>query len=500
MCLYPRQIRNPTKHIHKNGGQPLLLEVPCGQCAECKKNKRLEWRFRSFYHIHECVKNGGYVLFDTLTYRDDDVPMLSHFMPLEKNIVDSKGNTKQLYKISDFMCFNCEHWRNFLKNLRRQLEYHHSGVHFTYFLTSEYGTDERYTHRPHYHILFFVNFETKDDFLHPLDFSRLISKCWSYGRTDGIPYQSNAYVLEHVYCDFLGCGCEQNYLKVCNYVSKYITKDSSFQKEIDNRLSLVARYTDEDDFKTIARNINQFHRQSQGFGVNYLNSLSQQAYLDICEKGIVKIEDPDKVVAVLPLPTYYKRKLFYTKEKLNDGSSTWKPTNRGKQYILDSFERNINNLVKRYEKILLNSSNDSNSVNTFNHLLGSRTLGDLAFYNVIFKNRARYVYHSVADISECEKYIPMWLDNILISQTYTDDCDNFYNRDVDNNIICINLKDYNYDSFIRQHTFNEHSSPHFNHFDKLNALLSSMTLQDRKDKQSTFDFIEDLTQKFKHYV
>ena len=95
MCLNPTTIRNPTKSIYKHGGQPLLLDVPCGHCAECKKNKRKEWRFRTYYEVESTVKNGGYVYFDTLTYAPEHVPMLSHFVDL-----DSINDTIREYSLT----------------------------------------------------------------------------------------------------------------------------------------------------------------------------------------------------------------------------------------------------------------------------------------------------------------------------------------------------------------------------------------------------------------
>ena len=95
MCLFPRSIRNPTKHIYKNGGQPLTMDVPCNQCAECKKNHRLQWHFRSYHHVNECVKNGGYVLYDTLTYAPEHLPWLSQYVDMF-SLISCTINTKHV--------------------------------------------------------------------------------------------------------------------------------------------------------------------------------------------------------------------------------------------------------------------------------------------------------------------------------------------------------------------------------------------------------------------
>ena len=211
MCLFPRKIKNPCKNVNLLGGQPLYIEVPCNQCAECKKNKRLEWRLRSFYECQDTIAKGGYIYFDTLTYSEEFVPHLSDYLT---------DHSQVLNKVEDFTCFNHTHFKNFLKNMRRQLDYHHKGVTFKYFLSSEYGTKEGYTHRPHYHILFFVNNKSID----PFTFSELVSKCWPFGRTDGMPYQSRDYVIEHSYGFFppvkkLDDEKEITVMTLCNYVS-----------------------------------------------------------------------------------------------------------------------------------------------------------------------------------------------------------------------------------------------------------------------------------------
>ena len=187
MCLNPKKIRNPAKRLSMYGGQPLYFNVPCGNCADCKKKKRLEWRFRAYHHINNIINRGGYVYFDTLTYDEDHVPHLSDFISLDSfvpSLIEQRNGIS--VGIQDFTCFCHSHWKNFLKNLRRQLDYHYNGCKFDYFLTSEYGTKEGFTHRPHYHILFFVHDSSK---IHPLDFSKVIKKCWDYGRTDGIDFE-----------------------------------------------------------------------------------------------------------------------------------------------------------------------------------------------------------------------------------------------------------------------------------------------------------------------
>ena len=506
MCLNPQTIRNPTKSIYKHGGQPLLLDVPCGNCAECKKNKRIEWRFRTYHEVESTVKNGGYVYFDTLTYAPEHVPHISDFVDL-----DTINRTIQEYSsakgvpvefINDNMCFNSLHWRNFLKNLRRQLDYHYQGIKFNYFLTSEYGIDERYTHRPHYHILFFVNSRS----MSPYDFSALVSKCWSYGRTDGIPYKERNYVADHVFGYNLGTNSEtyRDYIKVSNYVSKYITKDSTFQNEINNRINALSQYIDDEELTKVKRNIDMFHRQSHGFGLSFLNNLTSEEYSTILNDGTVSIQDSERVVVTLPLPNYYKRKLFYNLLRDDEGHYFWQPNIQGIVYLENSLKRNITNVAKRIYNIYTNSTDyDKQYIDT---LLSSRNFFDLASYMVLYRSRF------TPDVNNIQgKNIPVQLQSILNSLYCNTACySDIFHRDVDSDIIYIptnygdlygnNVQTHSlsYTNFLKNNIINENSSPAFANFDKLIAFINSLNQPGNCAKQKTFDFIEELTQKFKH--
>ncbi|MBO7734943.1 MAG: hypothetical protein J6S67_20445 [Methanobrevibacter sp.] len=232
---------------------------------------------------------------------------------------------------------------------------------FTYFLTSEYGTSEYYnyrghmrkaTHRPHYHVLFFVVGNVK-----PLEFSKLVAETWSFGITDGKPYKSDLYVLDNVLNGDLAKS-----IRILKYISKYISKTSVFQKEIDKRLYLIMNEIAEkfedgwlESFNAtlvkekIKRNINQFHRQSTHFGES---ALALMDITEVMQKGKLNIVDNKKVVMSIPLPTYYKRKLFY-KLVLVDDAPIWTPTELGYQYLKLRETQLFEDMRHRYEAAML---------------------------------------------------------------------------------------------------------------------------------------------------
>ena len=182
MCLNQRYIRTQSKNLSLNGGQSYVQVQKCGHCAECIAEKRDEWYFRAWYETQSCIAAGGYVLFDTLTYAPEHVPHISDFIDFDKLRINA---TRAKY---DYMCFSKDDIALFFKRLRQQLKRDgfKSSDCIKYFLTSEYGTSDEGTHRPHYHFLCFVY----DPRLNPLTLSNYIDKCWQLGRTDGIPYKS----------------------------------------------------------------------------------------------------------------------------------------------------------------------------------------------------------------------------------------------------------------------------------------------------------------------
>lgn len=360
MCLNPIRIKNPKHEISLAGGIPYYITVPCGECAECKKLKQNEWYFRSYYEAKSTFDSGGYVMFDTLTYRDEELPHISEFVN-----IDSKF---------DHSCFDVEDYRNFIAQLRE--EWHRlyvkgyvkgdSSHNLKYFLTSEYGTSETGTHRPHYHVLFFV----KNNAIDPLMLSKLINKCWHRGRTDGIDYHPYHYVMKHVFS--YKFNSDQLHLQqVCMYVSKYITKDSHFQEVVNRRLYVLYKqkyldsgfvidgdmsiddflfYLGEDEkdrYKKLKKNVNQFHRQSQGFGEDFLK---YNNYDDIYETGMISMPDKHNIVKHIPIPSYYQMKIWYDLVKTEDGKAVrWELNEEGKKYKFKSICKTVDMMADKIE-------------------------------------------------------------------------------------------------------------------------------------------------------
>lgn len=359
-CLNPITIPTRSKYISLVYSQKLLQQVPCGQCVACETNRHNEWYFRTMSEFESCSKSKGYVLFDCLTYREDSIPRIGDYF-------DAPEPLKNAY------CFDFQQVTNWKKLLRIRLE--RAGYHvkdkLKFFIAAEYGTEKGKTHRVHYHLLLFVY----NSFVSPATLSRYISDTWQYGRTDGIVYKGSLYLNERC---VIRAGLASQ-IRVCKYVAKYVQKKSSYQSVLDYRVNALvwhifekqyivdssSYYFDEplgsqislvrspkvlkfrmklDDERfnefqksprgkkiaqAIRRRINQFHRQSHGFGESALQNID---YQQLERTGCLSIVDNGKPMMFIPLPTYYKRKLFFRKVFLN-GASTWIPTTYGKQYL-----------------------------------------------------------------------------------------------------------------------------------------------------------------------
>lgn len=502
MCLNPIQIRNPTKKIARSGGQKLMLEVQCNKCAECVLAKRAEWNFRSYQELQNTLRNGGFVYFDTLTYSNEHLPMLSDYIDIKQ------------YGLKNHSCFSHSHFKLFLKNMRRQLQYHYKDVMFKYFLTSEYGVDDRYTHRPHYHILFYVYGK-----IPPLDFSRLVSKCWQYGRTDGLPYKSIKYVSQHIYGNNIGFGANNSIdvvTAVCGYVSKYITKSSEFQKVLDKRIyKLQSQIEDKDLIKQLIRQVDMFHRQSQGFGCAYLYNADERERALLQENKCL-VPDKKKVFVTLPLPMYYKRKMYYQCKKHSDGRRYWELTDNGYKALIENQLKSVTKEISNYNDIISNCK-DGQIVSMAYNLLAGRDVRDYVVYDKFYRNRMRngtslniYNLSSIPNLDNTEYNLYDWLKVIGYSSKNNSlpQCDVFDVPDdgmmllpkANENMFywksIYSQQNIDIRTFIQLFTFTEKIAE-FRDFDKLRELFKQMTKKQKHEKQKTFDYLESYKERMK---
>lgn len=165
---------------------PLFVLCPCGHCRECRDSFRKEIESRAIVEAAHC----GTVLFYTLTYDNIHLPSVG------------------LCKRHVVSCF---------KRLRSYLErYIDFKFTFTNLYVGEYGIDPRYTMRPHYHGLLFIQESLTPSQIFELDqlFRGTHRIYTEHPRLHGVwPYASRF--------DFQ---VARNPIALTRYVTKYITK------------------------------------------------------------------------------------------------------------------------------------------------------------------------------------------------------------------------------------------------------------------------------------
>lgn len=206
-----QQVVDSTFCVDSNGHKlPLLLILPCRRCIECSRDYRNDIVSRCLIEAAHC----NHVFFYTLTYDDDHVP--------------TEGLVKR-HVSSAFKLFR-EHFSRYVLNGRR--------LDFTQVYVGEYGSDPRYSMRPHYHGIIFVRDHLSDselesffDFFRPRSNPRNITHIVN-GRRELLEISSfysdeSHQFLQHwwpygVLFDLQAP--KKNVVALAKYVCKYITK------------------------------------------------------------------------------------------------------------------------------------------------------------------------------------------------------------------------------------------------------------------------------------
>lgn len=272
MCYRPIKISNPSRHYAND--MPKYLYVPCGHCADCLRNKKNEWYFRSMIEYQDVLAKKGCCLFVTLTYNNDNIPVF--ILP------DGTECTG----------FNKHHIRNFIKYFRiyfsrRGIE--HKGI--KYLICSEYG---EHTRRPHYHGLLFLPVKPP---WHELQ--EVLKRAWHYG---------------FVVCSKLGWYISSP--SGLRYCSKYICKDMTFYSDVLHEYLSEAKTTQ--DRKDLLEPIKDYlpnHWQSVGYGESFIYShilhSGEPAKVLFDNKSNLNTGDP----TILKIPRYYHLKLEKQRNK-----------------------------------------------------------------------------------------------------------------------------------------------------------------------------------------
>lgn len=187
MCTSPlRAWRDPLKGVSfaKTSHSGEELELPCGQCFECRFKRSRDWAIRCMHEaqLHE------FNAFITLTYAPEH-------LPADQSL-------------------HYDHFQKFMKRLRKRFV-----VPVRFYMCGEYGENFG---RPHFHAcLFGVDFPDKK-FLQQtkngdrLYTSEILSKLWPFGLSSigDVNFQSAAYVARYIMKKITGDAAFKHYNSV----------------------------------------------------------------------------------------------------------------------------------------------------------------------------------------------------------------------------------------------------------------------------------------------
>lgn len=323
MCTNPQKL--PTGRI-----------VRCGKCRECRQAKSLSWKVRNYFEAKRIQRLGGFMVYVTLTYNNDNVPK---FNPMESllsretsefplHFFADKFKEPHVAACRDYLCFRHSDLQKYLKAIRQQFVRDGIGD-FRYFFASEFGGDYDYmddyghrrhaTHRPHYHGLFFVN-ESPERFERVRD---VIASKWKFGDVTFTqdPNDSTA-PFGLVKLKGKSDSALSDFLSPAMYVAKYVGKESydpylyKLRMTCENLLSAV-EITPIFGMMELARVRSFFDRStsprvfaSVNFGGDVVNDPKSQEYLD-SSRCVVPLYDKEShtiVDKVVPLPKNVIRK------------------------------------------------------------------------------------------------------------------------------------------------------------------------------------------------
>lgn len=138
-----------------------FISAPCGRCDSCKEKRRREYESRALFEAADFPQ----IYFFTLTYSNTYLPACGL----------CRRHVQASMKI-----FRERLARWYSKTYSVELEEARLATSFRVLYVGEYGTDPRYSQRPHYHGLFFFKNYIPDSAL-PFIYN-ILKQSWKYGK------------------------------------------------------------------------------------------------------------------------------------------------------------------------------------------------------------------------------------------------------------------------------------------------------------------------------
>lgn len=292
-------------------------------------------------------KHGGKVAFLTFTYSDEYVPAYGYTLNKESNRIDFERVNPLTTNKPFIYAFEKKRIQRFFNSYRKKLEKIGLKHNFRYFAVPEYGTNTRFTQRPHFHVLLYLSNDMVE----------------YYGRSDIRFLQDVRHYWKYGMIDVSDAGTFVNSDAAIKYTSKYVSKSSvidgllrfkEFRKFIDDNLQYISipdnkvnTIVDVDDngivldvkyqsahnakniFKYYVKQVgsNLFTLKSKNFGLYAIKEILPHLRYnriyehDLTDDIINKVADFyyrgykiqfNGETKYIPFSNYYRRKILYT--------------------------------------------------------------------------------------------------------------------------------------------------------------------------------------------
>lgn len=300
MCtnLKPLNVNSRSPHGVK------FSYVPCGTCSECRKQYQNDWAFRLSAELDCLKKQGWFIGFCTLTYKNSKLP----HVPKEAFYKESRYRR--------IACFSRKHVRTFIDNLRKYLWKDYGLTGLRYFVGAEFG---EHTKRPHYHMLICWNPLSNVagyPMITPFVMHRKILHCWQNGFVFPFKCEGGKDSKGYVHKPF---EVSASAFDASHYASKYACKDLAFQE------TLVGVCQKSEYFK----DCKCFHLQSKSLGSFLLENSTDEMKLKLLKDGI-SFQSEEKMQKI---PRYLKNKILFTQKYSYITLHGEKVEKIGKEYV-----------------------------------------------------------------------------------------------------------------------------------------------------------------------
>lgn len=373
MCINCLNLTNPKRNSPHflEGVDYNNITVPCGHCEECKDLKRQGVYVRLYYEYQDCFALGGFCINLTLTYAPNCLPYVE---------VDEKK----------YPCFCVSDVQKYFKRIRKHFSDNGMEFPFTYFVAMEFGGK---THRPHYHVLFFVKRR-----VHPSSIKYFIHVCrdkWQLGFTS---------------CGRLGALVKSP--AALNYAAKYVAKDAyedSWYLPLIKELRERYYGKGNEAYSHYKRALSGRFLASRGLGLFCLRA--NTAYRLHNLECLLPMDGELKSV---PLPLYLDRKLHYDvlyrdrltglfsdTRKKEDDVPTYVLNDKGMYFIKQRWQKKLEYATNRLKEFINTGYTNeflenscrcmcNSSINEIRELIKGFNLERLAAYEILYLNRRDY--------------------------------------------------------------------------------------------------------------